>query len=1072
MGTAESLLYYDEGQGGDVEGGESESGVIGSGGPSASASNRPAPSPSFTTGGIAASGPLHSSRQRQSIDEARQQRGGENKNEQSPPLTLRGYVIGSSSTGKTSLVRRLRGENPFVEDDDVPGAAAAEQQRKRRPQRKRKMMALVPWKDRQSGQNCQLHVVEKPCGSLAAGGEADGVEANAHDVALEALGDRPDFCICMVDPRSDSSVEFAKTAIDALLNASLADRPSSSRRTTTSITNSSNSSNNLTPLNRPNICVLINYMDLVKVVDEEGDDGDNDDGLYHITQSRLMDVCADIIDLQTSGEGGTSKYARTTIAPSIQVYPSSMVSCSGLTSLHSFIMLPYMRKKEVRLLQELELLHRSHNKSMADLRDGGVKAMQQAIDEGRARMSTAPPANSGRRSIIQRQRGRGIVGTSGASATAGWEKRVRIDETRNTNHFEGDEPLPSQSKSTPSVRHDDIDGMTQRLQEADQVRRLRRQQALDGKMASEEGQEKRSFGKQASSGSSRRSIISSKQRSAMQETISKIPVTSEQIRTKKQSKEIAADPMRALEDFLGSDSDSDLDGGDPIRSGGRGESAAENGESDNDNSSTGNNSSSDSDGGGDPRPSILLSDSDSEDDDFYYDEGGHAHYSHLDDRKKPSAQKQQVDEDFASKQTEPAKEISVVNDNMETPPKSRDSKILRSSNHCEEEKKDESPIGKPAADEESSPDASLPVDEEEVIGRQEILDSEDEASVSKPNVDAKSIEERVEQMKKEVVDSEGESAERAELARPKILDSDDDDSVEKGPSEDSSPAVEILHSDDEDDETHSPHSRVEILHSDDEESNRDLGSKGSESPGNEVQVLDSDDESNPSVADRPADILHSDDDGDDGVYSLSPASPRVSPPERPPVAPVADDSGDDERESSRVEILYSDEEEDDAVPPTPSTAVVRKSIDSDEEEHDHQTIEIEQVAPSIDDASDSEPPVVSSSSNVLVEALQPNDTDDEPEIESEAVTEESASTGMSAAVAAALAAAEEEARRMMEATVPPSSGGEEKRRKKKKKTKDGKRSKKSSSSKIADGGEEKKAKKKSRKSTSRSVEDS
>ena len=747
MGTAESLLYYDEGGGGDVQGTVTEDGSSGS-----SASNQPAPlhhvpSPSAAGSSTRPPPPPPPPSMPPAKDSG-------NKNEHSPPLTLRGYVIGSSSTGKTSLVRRLRGENPFADDADVPGAGAEQQQqhRKRRPQRKRKMMALVPWRDRQSGQNCQLHVVEKTSDDAAA-------QTAAHDVAMEALGDRPDFCICMVDPRRKSSVEFAKTAIDALLNAPLDDdRPSStststSSRRTTSNTNTSN--NNVMPLDRPNVCVLINYMDLIKIVDsasEEDEGGDSDDGLHRMTQTRLLDMCAEIIELQKSnGNGDSSGDPRTiNIGPSIQIYPSSMVSCSGLTSLHSFIMLPYMRKKEVRLLQQLGELHRSHNKSMAALRDGGARAIQQAIDEGKARMSTAPPVSSGRRSIIQLQKGRGKVGASSKSAAAGWEKRVRIDETRNTNHFEGDEP-PLPPKSTSSVRNHDIDEMAQRLKEADQVRRRRRQKALGGeKSTSEDGTAKRSSSTQElSSRSGRRSIVKSKQRDAMQDAMSKVPTPLKQKQQKKQKKNIAADPMKALEDFLGSDSDSDL-GGDPVRS--TVESAAKDGESDNDDSSSGG-SRSDTDGDDEgSRPSILLSDSDSEDDDFYYDEGGHAHYSHLDDRRKPPAEEEQVDEKPASKQVESVKEGPVASSDVETPPKKHDSKNLRS-NHDEEEKKDESPSGRGSAavDEEALSDSSSPrVVEEQRADRvdvggdsieegsnHETLHSDDGASASTPIVDSK-----------------------------------------------------------------------------------------------------------------------------------------------------------------------------------------------------------------------------------------------------------------------------------------------------------------------------------------------
>ena len=666
------------------------------------------------------------------------------------------------------------------------------------------MMALVPWRDRSGGQHCQLHVVEKTVTNDVDDNIDAGASATARGVALEALGDRPDFCICMIDPRSESSVEFAKAAIDTLLNASVDDdrassssSSSSSRTTINSNTNNSNS-NNVTPLSRPNICALVNYMDSIKIVDDEelGEDGDNE-GLCRMTQSRLLDICADIMSMQSTGDASQDadkNGATTTIPPSIQIYPSSMVSCSGLSSLHSFVMLPYMRKKEVKMLLELDMLRRNHNKSMANLRDGGVKAMQEAIDEGEARMSTAPPINSDRRSIIQREKVQGIRNGSGptrqsAATASGWEKRrVRIDESRNTNHFEGDEALPTESAAA-SVRQENIDEMTARLQDADQARRRRRQRALDGVKTGEEGP-KRTSGEQESSGRSRRSIISSKQRHAMSETTSKLPTTSSKGKQRrKQTQSVTDDPMKALEDFLGSDSDSDS-GGDPVRSGA---------DSDNDSSSGGNDSTNSTDDDEGPRHYILLSDSDSEDDDYYYDQEGHANYSHLDYGKKPAAKKQvnenppservesaaakkHVDENPPSERVESvAEEVPV--DSVDTPEK-RDSKTPRSG-HDEEEKKDESPSGRPTstADDQSKPSPSLHDDGEKAV------DTEKGGGEST---------ERHEML---VLDSEDESVDNY---RPEILHSDDESSAGKdsgaGSNPNASPPVEILHSDDDDDD--------------------------------------------------------------------------------------------------------------------------------------------------------------------------------------------------------------------------------------------------------------------------------
>ena len=461
---------------------------------------------------------------------------------------------------------------------------------------------------------------------------------------------------------------------------------------------------------------------------------------------------------------------------------------------------------------------------------------------------------------------------------------------------------------------------------------------------------------------------------------------------------------------------------DPVRSGVG--SVPEDGDSDSNSSSGRSNSSAEDDGG--RRPSILLSDSDSEDDDFYYDEGGHAHYSHLDERKKPSAK--DIDKDHhPSKRTESVEEVSS-DANVNTP-KRHDSKTMRS-NHDEEEKKDESsPGGRPAANEESSsgplsPKKGKMIDCEEVgddksveeqLGHHELLNSEDESSASAPIPGVGPIEDRVEGVTTE--------------ARPEVMHSDEEDSVKDKKGANSVRAVEMLHSDDDDDDDDDDD--VKVLHSGDEESNKELESRGNESPG-EVPVLDSEYDSAPSAADQSIKILHSNDNEGGVDDSSSPATL----PERPLVA----SDSIDERESSRVEILHSDEEEEDEKAQSkPPELLVPASIDSDEE----------------DEREAKEPPASSSSSNVLVEALRPDETENDPEPE----PEESKIAGVSAAVAAALVAAEEEAKRMVVEGVLP--GGDESRRKKKKSKKDGKKSKKSSS-KSADG--EKVKKKKSRRS--------
>ena len=84
------------------------------------------------------------------------------------------------------------------------------------------------------------------------------------------------------------------------------------------------------------------------------------------------------------------------------------------------------------------------------------------------------------------------------------------------------------------------------------------------------------------------------------------------------------------------------------------------------------------------------------------------------------------------------------------------------------------------------------------------------------------------------------------------------------------------------------------------------------------------------------------------------------------------------------------------------------------------------------------PPVASSSSNILVDALEAEATDDEPvrvskPEESKTLSEDPTSTGMSAAVAAALAAAEEDARRMVLEAVSPEKKRKKSTKKKKKK---------------------------------------
>eukprot|EP00985_Skeletonema_marinoi_P018156 scaffold10070_cov115-Skeletonema_marinoi.AAC.1 len=240
---------------------------------------------------------------------------------------LRGVIVGTKGTGKTSLIRRLRGEDPFQKQ--------SKSGQQRSSVEKRKLMALVPWNvptDTEKNNNLtiqqeervQLYVSES-VGFLQS--QEEQSFRKEWSTALQSQrGKEWNFAVWMIDPGMKDMMQYLQSGLDILFPTHAAGSDKAKKQ----------------PLIQ-HLCILLNFRDMQQ-------DGKSST----LSQSRRM-----IETVRKNIEKGDGNTAGESIKlPIIVVCESSMRDCYGLQQLHSFITLPYLAQKEDQLLRRAKLAHK------------------------------------------------------------------------------------------------------------------------------------------------------------------------------------------------------------------------------------------------------------------------------------------------------------------------------------------------------------------------------------------------------------------------------------------------------------------------------------------------------------------------------------------------------------------------------------------------------------------------------------------------------------------------------------------------------------------------------------------
>ncbi|KAL3805331.1 hypothetical protein HJC23_009038 [Cyclotella cryptica] len=307
---------------------------------------------------------------------------------------LRGLVVGSPRSGKTSLLRRLRGEQLNRVEN-------------------RRLMALLPWRMSEavggSGARgdarelVQLYLAEAPSFSFSGTHQTEHNQQTIHDEWNAVLHkatrrNTVDFIVWLIDSRQnvDEVLQFVNAGLECLFppphghfadNEALAgseeqSHSSQSRHNETKDDDHGDETDE-SPKQQPskadesyhesssplvqNLCILLNFRDLQSNVKE------NDDN-----PSSLLEQIQQVVDAVLSRHRHehqrthpatltSNTYNQSKHRPSVLVYESSMISNYGIQSLYSFIALPYLLYKENEYYKRMVEVQREYDRVKQEL---------------------------------------------------------------------------------------------------------------------------------------------------------------------------------------------------------------------------------------------------------------------------------------------------------------------------------------------------------------------------------------------------------------------------------------------------------------------------------------------------------------------------------------------------------------------------------------------------------------------------------------------------------------------------------------------------------------------------------